>query len=586
MSLMILRLNSIFAPLIICVIALSCALRSQSLNEDLDQIKVNQIGYLTHGIKQAVVAEPDEDAFEIIDGADRVLYRGTLLASKYWELSGEEVAIADFSKFNIPGRYRIKSSGSISRPFVISASPYTTLIKGSIKSYYYNRASSALDPAHSGNYQRGFSHPDTTVYIHASAASEIRPAGTKIATPFGWYDAGDYNKYVVNSGITLYTLLLTYEQNKTFFDTLTWSIPESNNQMADLMDEILWNVRWMESMQDPEDGGVYHKTTTASFEGFVEASEATGKRYVVAKSTAATLDFAAVMAKLSVIMRAVDQQYADELLRKAELAWDWAEKNPNNRYKNPKAGSDADPPISTGEYGDSELRDEFFWAAAELYSATLKTQYADQIDFDAFDVFRTPGWPNVETLGLITLASAQTKVDGMLKKTAADRLMALAEKLTKDWMNAPYKITLNHFTWGSNAVILNQALVLTNAYRFFGNKEFFDAALSGLDYVLGRNATNYCFVTGFGSLSPMHVHHRQSAADSIEEPIPGMLVGGPNPNNVNQDCGKSKYPSLLPAKCYIDATCSYSTNEVAINWNAPLVYLASTLQCIYQNDFE
>lgn len=577
----------VFTPLILLLAFISgCSVRSQVLDEGVDRIKVNQIGYLTNGNKQAVVVEPDDDSFEIIDGSDSVLYQGTLLESKYWELSGEEVSIADFSKFNIPGEYKIKSSGFISRPFVISATPYTELIKGSIKSYFYNRASSALEPAHSGNYQRGFSHPDTAVYIHASAASEIRPAGTKISTPYGWYDAGDYNKYVVNSGITLYTLLLTYEHNSTLFDSLTWNIPESTNGKADLMDEIMWNVKWMEGMQDPWDGGVYHKTTTAQFEGFVSPSEATSRRFVVAKSTAAALNFAAVLAKVSRMIRADDPAYASTLSGKAAYAWEWALSNPAQRFKNPIAEGSEYPSIATGEYGDNQLDDEFFWAAVELYTTTRDPQYAPYIDLAAFDYFRIPSWPDVESLGLITLASVQGMEDNKLKKAAADRLLELAEQLTKDWMNAPYKITLNEFRWGSNSTILNQALILVNAYRFFGNKEFYDAALSSLDYVLGRNAVGYCFVTGFGGKSPKNIHHRPSASDNVAEPVPGFLVGGPNARNVDADCGASAYPSKLAAKCYLDETCSYSTNEVAINWNAPLVYISSSLQVIYLNDFE
>ena len=34
-----------------------------------------------------------------------------------------------------------------------------------------------------------------------------------------------------------------------------------------------------------------------------------------------------------------------------------------------------------------------------------------------------------------------------------------------------------------------------------------------------------------------------------------------------------------PAKMYLDDQASYATNEIAINWNAPLVFLlASTLE--------
>ena len=123
-----------------------------------------------------------------------------------------------------------------------------------------------------------------------------RPAGTIISTPYGWYDAGDYNKYIVNSGISTFTLLSAYETYPSYFDTLELNIPESGNGIPDILDEALWNIRWMMTMQDTTDGGVYNKTTEASFSSFVMPAQVTTTRYVAAKGTAATLDFAAIMA--------------------------------------------------------------------------------------------------------------------------------------------------------------------------------------------------------------------------------------------------------------------------------------------------
>ncbi|MEQ8581489.1 MAG: glycoside hydrolase family 9 protein [Marinoscillum sp.] len=560
--------------------------KSQTIEQVTPDIRINQIGYLQHGKKQAAVVEPASTNFSLINASNESVFEGILLETKYWNKSGEKIAIADFSAFNESGTYRIQCGETISHFFDISHTPYLELIKNASKSYYYNRASTSLDPLHSGVYHHEYAHPDTLVYVHASAASDSRPAGTVISTPYGWYDAGDYNKYVVNSGIATYTLIAAYQHNAGLFDSLTWNVPESDNQVPDLLDEILWNVRWMESMQDPEDGGVYHKTTTASFESFVAPSEATGQRYVVAKGTAATLDFAAVLAKSSVLFRATHPAYAARLLDKAEKAWKWASVNPRVPFENPNVAVAGHPAISTGGYGDLDFRDEFFWAATELYLATGRDIYMKGISIDDFQMFRVPSWASVETLGLISLSSARMGVSEKLNKQSSDQLMIIADRLINVWRTAPYKITLDEFTWGSNSDILNQGMVLINAYRLFGNREFYEAALSGLDYVLGRNATGYCFVTGEGSLSPKNVHHRPSASDGVEAPVPGMLVGGPNARNVNEDCGRQAYEVTHPARCYLDEVCSYSTNEVAINWNAPLVYMSSTLQATYLHDFK
>jgi endoglucanase len=92
------------------------------------------------------------------------------------------------------------------------------------------------------------------------------------------------------------------------------------------------------------------------------------------------------------------------------------------------------------------------------------------------------------------------------------------------------------------------------------------------------------FVTGYGTKSPKLPHHRPSTSDNIEDPIPGMLVGGPQPGG--EDVGSAAewkcadYRTGNAATAYTDQRCSYATNEVAINWNAPLAYLAGALEAL------
>ena len=129
------------------------------------------------------------------------------------------------------------------------------------------------------------------------------------------------------------------------------------------------------------------------------------------------------------------------------------------------------------------------------------------------------------------------------------------------------------FVWGSNSVAANQGVLLINAYLLTHNKKYLDAALTNADYLLGRNAIGYSFVTGIGYKSVMHPHHRPSVADGIDDPVPGLLSGGPNPGM--QD--KCKYPFTEPETAYVDVMESYASNEIAINWNAPAVYLFSAI---------
>jgi endoglucanase len=188
-------------------------------------------------------------------------------------------------------------------------------------------------------------------------------------------------------------------------------------------------------------------------------------------------------------------------------------------------------------------------------------------------------------LGAISLVQNSAHLPrGVDAGAARKQLLATADKLAARWSASPYRISMlrEEFVWGSNSVILNQAMMLVAAYRIDAKPGYLNAAQSALDYVLGRNGPGISFVTGFGTASPLHPHHRPSEADGIVAPVPGWLVGGPNPGQQDRAGCRASYPSALPALSYLDDMCSYASNEVAINWNAPLVYVAAALQSLEQ----
>jgi endoglucanase len=56
-----------------------------------------------------------------------------------------------------------------------------------------------------------------------------------------------------------------------------------------------------------------------------------------------------------------------------------------------------------------------------------------------------------------------------------------------------------------------------------------------------------------------------------------LLSGGPNAGR-QDDALRKLPPGLPPAKIYADEQASFASNEIAINWQAPLVFLlAGTL---------
>lgn len=551
-----------------------------------DNIRLNQVGFYPEGPKTAIVVSPKADEFSVVNASTKKsAFTGKLEKKGVWPHSGEEVSQADFTKFTTPGKYYIAIKGMAdSYPFEIKKRVAHDLGKASLKSYYYQRTVIDLDKEYAGKWSRKAGHPDTAVLIHASAVSPGRPEGFKISSPGGWYDAGDYNKYIVNSGITTYTLLALYEHYPQFTDTIKVNIPESKNAIPDLLDEALFNVRWMMTMQDPYDGGVYHKLTNPNFDGEVMPDKATEPRYVVKKSTAAALDFAAVMAQASRIFKKYEKQmpgFSDSTLAAAKKAYEWAKKNPEVYYVQNDMNKEFKPAIVTGEYGDGNVKDEFQWAAAELYTTTGDTKYYNDINITTtLDSFGIPAWPNVNTLGLITLANTDKKVQDSKEVQATIIKMAdeLKNHAKESAFGIPMGIKEKDFVWGSNSQAANQGIVLLQAYRLTKNKEYLNAAIANLDYILGRNGTGYSYVSGYGTKSMKKPHHRPSQADGIDEVIPGFIAGGPNPDQQDKQNCMMPYPSKLPAVSYIDEECSYASNEVAINWNSPLTYLVFAIE--------
>lgn len=568
----------------VCSLFTILRLQAQSPN-----IHLNQIGFYPNTQKIAIITPPPTvDHFCVLDIAKKdTVFKGSLSPIRPNPLSGKSTRVADFSSLQKVGKYQlILADGTQSYPFSIAPQVHRKVAIATLKSFYFQRMSTALPATYAGVWARPFGHPDTKVFIHPSAASSARPEGYEISAPGGWYDAGDYNKYVVNSGITTSTLLSLYEDFPQYCKKLNVNIPESQNKLPDLLDEILWNLRWMLRMQDPNDGGVYHKLTNPSFDPMkLMPHEAIKPRYVVQKTTTAALNLAAVAAQAYRVFRPFAKQvpgFADSCLNVAKLAWAWAEANPNVLYNQDALNKNFDPDVVTGAYGDRSAEDERVWAATELFLSTGREEYRQRIQWPK--MLAVPTWNQVYSLAAYALAKADNKLLGTtdaLRNTAMQQLNSLADSLLAKLDSRPYHTvmgkTARDFVWGSSAVAANQAVVLLQVYRQKKETKYLEGAQHNLDYLLGRNATGYCFVTGFGQKYPRHIHHRLSEADGVDEPVPGLLSGGPNPGKQDKCPG---YPSNAPDECFIDDACSYASNEIAINWNAPLVYLAVAIEAL------
>ncbi|WP_288800150.1 glycoside hydrolase family 9 protein [uncultured Fibrobacter sp.] len=525
---------------------------------------INQIGYRSNDAKEFTIADAS-GAVKILDASGQVVLSAAPSEVSYWAPSGQNVQRVDFSELKQPGTYSIQIGGQIVRSDLkIVDDTFEEVLKASLKWYYYQRASMALEETYAGQWKRSAGHTTGSISLHSSTGE----SGT-IQSLKGWYDAGDYGRYIVNSGITTYTLLSLYEHFPNYFGTLKWNIP-ADGALPDLLAEIKYNLDWMLSMQ-AADGGVYHKLTSLSFPGDVMPSSDKSALYVIGKGTAASFDFAGVMAAAYRVYKKLDEAFAVQCLEAAKKAYAWGVQNPDAAFHNP---SD----VSTGEYGDGNFDDEKLFAGTEIFISTGDASYKQNVNEG-----NVPNWGDVSGLAIYGAATHEAEMGN----TALSARQVLLEKSDAfvDRANSGFGVVMDErdFVWGSNAVAANQGVWLLYAYYLTGEKKYYDAARKVLDYLLGKNPLNLSFLTGFGTVSPKYPHHRPSTADKIAAPVPGMLVGGPQPGG--EDIGSeswecSDYRTGFPATSYVDNRCSYASNEVAINWNAPFAYLAGAIEAL------
>jgi endoglucanase len=442
------------------------------------------------------------------------------------------------------------------------------------RSFYGQRCGTAVDLG--GGFKHGACHLNAA--YHASAG----PTGVRPPTR-GWHDAGDYGRYVVNSGITTGTLLWAWELYPESFDKLSLDIPESDNETPDILDEVAWNLRWMYSMQDV-DGGVWHKQTSQAFPAFeLKPEDDRTVSFVIGtgatphKSSCATANVAAAAAIAARVYKPFDSVFAAQSTRVAENAWRWLSKYPDITFKNP-------PGITTGEYGDLDCRDERLWAAAELWRsldhAEARSYFLANID-EGLGAIRSDdpvSWSEVGALAAWTYVLSR-QPSGTASQEITSRTIAAADAIVARSTTHPYRIPLveRDYVWGSNAVALNYGLHLLVANELAPNPRYVEAARDITRYILGNNPFGISFVTGDGERSVQNPHHRPSAGDDVAKPWPGLLAGGPNRSN--QDEILRALPPRLPASHrYVDDARSYAGNEVAINWNAALVFVLAGIR--------
>lgn len=517
------------------------------------EIFINQIGYLPGDQKTAFISGKCKGSAEEFIVRERSsgkdVFTGKLYPASDDKAVGEPIFKGDFSALNADGEYIVCINGSESFPFRISLNIYDKVCDSALQ--YFNDSRCGQGKCHTGT-------------------AEIYGTKEKKNVQGGWHDAGDYGRYVIAGAKAVMDLLLAYRQTDGKFTKF------------DVPGEARFELEWMLQLQR-EDGGVYHKISCYNFCGFIMPEEEKDQLVIAPVSTGATADFAGCLAYASAFYKDTDPVFAKKLFEAAIKAQNYLFAHDDELYINP-------PEITTGGYGDSDVSDERYFSLCSLWAVTgdenylkhaLKIREEKKKEVpDSEHPWRGGwreefGWSCVAGYGTEILLENADKLDKKNLEEIRKDIILQAEKTLETSRRSAFGYCSKSISWGSNGAICDSAHLMMIAYDITKRKEFFIAAKEQIDYILGCNPLNCCYVTGAGSKSPVNPHHRPSGAKgNVYE---GMLVGGPCAG-LHDAYAKEHLEGLPGLKCYVDAVPSYSTNEVAIYWNSAFIYLLSRVK--------
>ncbi|HJQ23562.1 MAG TPA: glycoside hydrolase family 9 protein [Blastocatellia bacterium] len=510
------------------------------------RIRLNTVGFLPEHDKRASIAAPCSE-FSVNDEASgKAVFRGKTLGPVHNADTGEDLYVADFSVLRRPGLYHLEAAGvGRSAVFRISNEVYNFAFYTAVRAMTLWRCGTAVRGTHAATvYAHGACHLEDA-WLDAVGGGHTRRDATG-----GWHDAGDYNKYVVNSGVTVGTMLLAWEQFGDRIRRVALDLPDKNTGLPDYLSEIKWELDWLLKMQTL-DGSVYHKVSTREFGPAIPPEQEKTERFITPYSSAATADFVAMTAMAARVYEPFDKAYARRCLEAARRGYAFLQAHAENHPADLTG-------FRTGAYQTKD-DDDRLWAAAEMWETTGETICLADIEargagkkFDA-----NWGWSNVSNLGLLTyLFSKRSGRRTTLVSEIKAALLVTADEIVRARDAHGYARPLTLYYWGCNGGVANTTVVLQSAYRLTPKPAYTEATLDALGHLFGRNFYGRSFVTGLGASPPLHPHDRRSMGASNAPTWPGYLVGGGWPR----------------ATDWKDEAARYDLNEIAINWNAPLIY--------------
>ncbi len=513
-------------------------------------ISVNSIGFLPKAEKLATSKSACELFMIVNEVNGKMVYEGRNIRRVFHEDTNMELWILNFSDFTKKGKFYLKISDSVrSAPFKIGEDVYNESFRMACLGLYQWRCGTAVEIEYNGNvYKQDACHLDDAYEDYTGQEGKKRD-GTG-----GWHDAGDYGKYVVNAGVSVAVLFNAWEHFNKKIKKTNLNIPESGGKLPDFLAELKWETDWLLKMQYPDGSGkVSHKLTRLNFAPFIMPGADSAKRYFSGWGTSATADFVAMMAMASRYFKPYDTEYAEKCLEAAILSYECLQNYPE--YKRFEQGD-----FRTGGYQTGDV-DDRLWAAAELWQTTGEKRYL--LDFEGrINNYKRKNdfdwdWGNVKNLAVFTyiLSKNPGRNESIVKEIKQD-IIYVADSIVEVAKNDAYGRTLgNSYYWGCNGTVARQTVNLQIAHILTGNEKYRNVALDAIGHIFGRNYYTRSYVTGLGHYPPMNPHDRRSGADNVKEPWPGYIVGGGH-----------------TATDWVDVQASYSHNEIALNWQAALIY--------------
>jgi endoglucanase len=573
-------------------------------------IMTDQFGYRPADEKVAVLADPITG----YNAADQYLPCGMLQVRRLndnvvvffgspgpWnngimqETSGDRGWWFDFSAVTAPGQYYIfdEQKQCSSYPFSIAGDVYADLLKAAMKMFYYNRC----------NYPKlipwaGEDWTDTASHLGPGQDAEARfvkakedPA-TERDMRGGWYDAGDYNKYVTFAFNPVHVLFSAYEQYPEVF-TDDISIPESGNGIPDLLDELKWEMDWIRRMQE-EDGGVHIKIGYTDYKVPAPPSADKRPRYYGPVCSSSTIAASSMFAHAALVYSSVAglAHETEELRSFAIAAWQWF-------HANPKCDTCDDQEIKSGDADMPVEQQEqvALTAAIYLYALTKETEYHDFIKKNVsrareFVIPESAVYDPAQGDALLyycKLAEASDSVKEIIlshRLKDADNLPFYNYHISDDLYRAFMPDRQYH--WGSNYP--RAAIGCVNYDLFMLSKDtvkknYFQRSINQLHYFHGVNPLNLVFISNVKTLGAencaMHMWGDWYSVYTrwAGNPPPGYVTGGPN-RDYDGTNARLKDKAQPNQKMYMDFNNgppenSWTITEPAIYYQASYIKLLS-----------